>query len=57
MDDGKNMAARIGGIIKVPQKALVWQFLDGMMVLSSWTVNRPETQFLNCCSVVAGFPS
>ena len=28
MDIGKNMAARIGGIMKAPQKALVWQFLD-----------------------------
>ena len=28
MDDGKNMAARIGGIMKAPQKALVWQSLD-----------------------------
>ena len=28
MDVGKNMAARIGGIIKAPKKALVWQFLD-----------------------------
>ena len=48
MDDGKNMAARIGGIMKAPQKALVWQFLDmvNMIVLSSWTVSRPETQFL-----------
>ena len=23
------MAARIGGIMKAPPKALVWQFLDG----------------------------
>ena len=29
MDDGKNMAARIGGIIKGSPKALMWQFLDG----------------------------
>ena len=28
MDVGKNMAARIGGIMKAPQKALVWQFQD-----------------------------
>ena len=28
MDDGKNMAARIGGIMKAPKKSLVWQFLD-----------------------------
>ena len=28
MGVGKNMAARIGGIMKDPQKALVWQFLD-----------------------------
>ena len=29
MDDGKNMAARIGGIMKAPLKALLWPFLDG----------------------------
>ena len=29
MDDWRNMAARIGGIMKAPKKALVWQFLDG----------------------------
>ena len=29
MDDGQKIAARIGGIMKAPQKALVWQFLDG----------------------------
>ena len=31
MDDGRNMAARIGGNIKAPQKALEWQFLDGKL--------------------------
>ena len=30
MDDGKNIAARIGGIMKAQKKkGLVWQFLDG----------------------------
>ena len=35
MDDGKNMAARIGGIMKAPKKALVWQFLDGYTLIPS----------------------
>ena len=39
MDDGKNMAARIGGIMKATKKALVWQFLagkhDSIIVLDS----------------------
>ena len=42
------MAVRIGGIMKAPKKALVWQFLDGkydsIIVLDS--EYRPETQFL-----------
>ena len=29
MDDGENIAARIGAIMKAHPKALVWQFLDG----------------------------
>ena len=29
MEDGKNMASRIGGIVKASKKTLVWQFLDG----------------------------
>ena len=29
IDVGENMAARIGGIMKAPQKHL-WQFLDGI---------------------------
>ena len=47
MDDGKNMAARIGGIMKAPKKHLCGSFqMVNMIVLSPWTVSRPETQFI-----------
>ena len=48
-DDGKNRAARIGGIIWwLFKKTFVWHLLDGKHGRSilSETVSRPETQFL-----------